>query len=299
MKKLIRKRFLIFPLLLVITLGMGNIAAVFATHGKSEAIKIVSLDNPVTSNNTKQIKVMTINMAHGRGDGKNQILQSNDVIKANVTDIGALITREGAQVVALQEADAPSWWSGDFSHVNTVGQLGGMKSAAQGLNVDGLGLGYGTAVVTQLKASDALQVTFEKNIPTFSKGFVVVTNEWPGDPSFKFDVVSLHLDFANVNAREKQLQALSQFIKTAGKPVIVMGDFNTDMTSELLPNFLNETQLKTWKVDDESIVTFPFLGTRIDWIFASPEFQIIKQTVLEDVLSDHSILTAVIERAPR
>lgn len=116
--------------------------------------------------------MMTINMAHGRGNGKNQILQSDDFIKGNVSTIGRLIAREGPQVVALQEADAPSWWSGDFSHVNTVGKLGGMASAIQGLNVDGLGLGYGAAIVTQLESSNARQVTFKKNIPAFSKDYL-------------------------------------------------------------------------------------------------------------------------------
>lgn len=139
-------------------------------------------------------------------------------------------------------------------------------------------------------------MTFEKNLPTFSKGFVVVTLEWPGDPSFKFDVVSLHLDFASKEARKRQLANLSQLIKMAGKPVIVMGDFNTDMSKELLPAFVKETQLQTWKIDDDSIVTFPMLGSRIDWVFVSSEFRVVDQTVLGDVLSDHSIVTAVIER---
>lgn len=150
MIKLIRIKWLILPLLLFIIGWFGDHIAVHLTHGKSEAISIVSLENPASNLKTDQIKVMTINMAHGRGDGKNQILQSNEVIKDNVTAIGRLIAREDAQIVALQEADAPSWWSGNYSHVNAVGTLGGMTSAMQGLNVDGLGLQYGTAVITQL-----------------------------------------------------------------------------------------------------------------------------------------------------
>jgi endonuclease/exonuclease/phosphatase family metal-dependent hydrolase len=290
------KKSLFLTSLLITTIAVSDFVAVYATHGKSGAVPLIPLDNETTNLEKDQIKVMTINMAHGRGDGKHQILQPDQVIINNIAATGRLIAKQGAQVVALQEADGPSWWSGDFSHVNTVAKLGGMTSAAQGLNVNGLGLGYGTAVISQLKASNARQVTFEKNMPTLSKGFVAVTNEWPGDPAFKFDAVSLHLDFANNNVRKKQLKALSEFIKTADKPVILMGDFNTDMSKDLLPKFLKETQLATWKANDDSIVTFPLLGTRIDWILVSPEFRIVEQTVLDDVLSDHKILTAGIER---
>ncbi|RVU83708.1 hypothetical protein EOL70_15390 [Leucothrix sargassi] len=296
MKKIIRKKRFNLPVLLITILALGSFIVVHATHGKSDAVQIVSLDNAPLTTASEQVKVMTVNMAHGRGDGFSQIIQDNDEIKSNVTRIGNLIAKENAQVVALQEADAPSWWSGNFSHVNAVGKLGGMSSAVQGLNVNGLGLGYGTALVTQLKASNARQLTFEKNFPTLSKGLVVVTCEWPGDASFKFDVVSLHLDFANSSVREEQLAALKKLIKTSDRPVVVMGDFNTDMSEALLPTFVKDTGLSAWKIDDPSIITFPLMSTRIDWIFVSPQLQIVEQTVLDEVLSDHKIVTAVIER---
>ena len=294
--KTLQKKRIALPFFFIIALAVCSYATVHATHGQSKAVSVFSIKNQKQTLETDQIKVMTINLAHGRGDGKSQILQSNEVIKDNVTAIGHLIAKEAAQVVALQEADAPSWWSGNYSHVNAIGKLAGMSSAVQGSNIEGLGLQYGTAVVTQLEVSEARQVTFEKNVPTLSKGFVVVASEWPGDSSFKFDVISLHLDFASNDVRKKQLAVLAETVKNSGKPVIMMGDFNTDMSEELLPAFLKQTQLKAWKADDTSIVTFPFLNSRIDWILVSPAFEIAQQTVLDEVLSDHKILTAVIKR---
>jgi hypothetical protein len=32
-----------------------------------------------------------------------------------------------------------------------------------------------------------------------------------------------------------------------------MGDFNTDMSKSLLPQFISRTGLQTWKADDQSI----------------------------------------------
>jgi len=287
-----KKRFL-FPVLVILGGIFLDIVIVSLTHGESRPVGIVHLDNPIADLASDQIRVMTINMAHGRADGRNQMLVPNAAIKENVDKIGRLIARENVQVVGMQEADAPSWWSGRFSHVNRVGEIGGMTSAVQGRNIDGLGLHYGSAVVTQLEVFQAREVTFEMNLPTFSKGFVVVTCTWPGDPGFEFDVVSLHLDFASSEVRSSQISILLDLVKQTDRPVILMGDFNTDMSGELLPAFIKESGLRTWRVNDASIVTFPVLGSRIDWIFASPELRIVNQRVLDDVLSRWLLNVAV------
>jgi len=295
MKISLRNKWLVLSFFAAVILIVVDVMVIFETHGKSQDIQILSLDNAVLTNPVKQIKLMTVNMAHGRGVGINQIFQSNEPIKDNINNIGQVIARETPHVVAMQEADSPSWWSGSFSHVETVGKLAGMSSAIPGRNIDGLGLAYGSAILSKLESKNARQITFKKNIPTFSKGFVVVTCIWPGQSSFEFDAVSLHLDFARKSVRENQLSVLREFVKTSTRPIILMGDFNTDMIGDLLPDFLKDTQLTSWEVDDSSIITFPFLNSRIDWILVSQEFRIVEQTVLDDVLSDHKALTAVIE----
>ena len=294
-----RKNKLVIALLLTtVTALIAVIVVVSMTHGESKQVEIVQLQNIATDPDTDKISAMTIKIAHGRADGRNQILQSKVTIEKNLVAIGNLIARENPQIVALQEVDAPSWWSGNFSHVERVGNLGGMTAAVQGQNIDGLGLHYGAGVVTQLQASAARQVTFQKNFPTFSKGFVVVTCSWPGDPDFQFDVVSLHLDFASTKARSHQIAVLTELVVQNPRPIILMGDFNTVMSADLLPKFIVDTGLQTWRADDASIVTFPILGSRIDWIFASAEFQIVGQEVLDDVLSDHRIIVASLVRRP-
>jgi len=295
-KPIHRRKRVILPLLVVLLMVILDLAIVCTTHGGSHRIEVVTLDHDPVGADPDLITLLTINMAHGRSDGRNQILQSGKTISGNVDAIGELIAREKAQVVALQEADAASWWSGSFSHVNRVAALGNMTSAMQGTNVSGWGLHYGAAIVTQLEVSDARQITFPRNVPTFSKGCVVATCAWPGDQSFRFGVVSLHLDFASANVRSKQLSVLSDLINEAAMPMIIMGDFNTDMSKSLLPEFVSQTGLQAWQAEDQSIVTFPALKARIDWVLASSEFRMVEQRVLADVLSDHRILKAVIGR---
>ena len=266
---------------------------IYKTYGESGTIEPFVLKNE-QSKPSETLTLLSINMAHGRGDGRNQILQSNKVIKSYVEKIGHLLKREKADVVAMQEADAPSWWSGNFSHVNHVAKLSSMRFALQGKHVNGIGLQYGASLVTKLDVTEARSETFPMSIPTFSKGFVLATLKWD---EFSFDVVSLHLDFARASVRKEQLEFLAQKLKERKRPLVIMGDFNTDMSKELLPEFMKKMNLKTWKSDDKSIVTFPFLGVRIDWILVSSEFEIVEQTVLKDVVSDHSVVRAVLKRS--
>ena len=282
------KIFIIILLILtIITLVISYVA-----YGKSGKIKSFLIQNPIKKN-SKELTLLSINMAHGRGDGRNQILQSNKVIKTYVKKIADIIKKENADVVALQEADAPSWWSGDFSHVNYVAEHSAMSFALQGKHVNGLGLQYGASLVTKLNVTEAISQTFERSIPTFSKGFVMATCQWN---DLTFDVVSLHLDFSRESVRVKQLELLAQKIKENHRPLIVMGDFNTDMSKELLPNFMKKLHLHTWKPNDKSIITFPsFGGARLDWVLVSSEFEILTQEVLDDVVSDHKVVKVVLK----
>lgn len=279
-------------LTIIILLSIGFF--IYNTYGESGEVEPFFLDNKKVES-SETLTLLSINMAHGRGDGRNQILQSNEIIKSYVNKIGELVKREVVDVVAMQEADAPSWWSGDFSHVNHVAKLSSMRYALQGKHVNGLGLHYGAALISKLEVTEARSETFKMSIPTFSKGFVVATMKW-GD--FNFDMVSLHLDFSRASVRKEQLDFLAKNLKERNLPLVIMGDFNTDMSKELLPNFMNEMKLKTWKPNDKSIVTFPFLGgSRIDWVLVSSEFEIVEQTILDDVVSDHSVLRAVLKRS--
>ncbi|MDM8536680.1 endonuclease/exonuclease/phosphatase family protein [Desulfobacterales bacterium HSG17] len=280
----------------LICLILGDILIVFLTHGSNVNVDTVLLGTNIEKISDNEITVLSLNMAHGRGNGKNQIFQSKDVISQNVKMIGDIIKREKPQFVALQEADDASWWSGNFSHVEMAGRIGGMRAAIQAHNVDGLGLHYGAAILTTFDVTEARQFTFPRNIPTFSKGFVIATCEWPDDPDFLFDVISLHLDFARAEVREAQIHELSQVLRKNNRPFIIMGDFNTDMEGKLLPQFSDELDLTTWARDDETIITFPGLGHRIDWIFVNNGFKIIEQEILDDIVSDHRVVRARIKR---
>ena len=243
-----------------------------------------------------EIIVMSVNCAHGRGEGWHQAFTSTDALRANCESIGSLLADEGVDIACLQECDAASVWSGNFDHAATIARNAELPTLVRALNVDGCGLHYGTAVVSRWNMNDAAAHTFEPTPPTFSKGFAVVAVQWPGDASFEFDVVTVHLDFASAEARYNQVEELAAVLRERNRPVIVAGDLNSDWTTDGAALKLAETLNLTAFEPHSDMVTFPFRQTRLDWILVSSEFEITDVEAIDARLSDHRPLRAVIQR---
>ena len=66
------------------------------------------------------LRLLTLNVAHGRKLATHQALLSPMTVRRNLEEIASLLRESRADVVALQEADGPSAWSGNFDHVETL-----------------------------------------------------------------------------------------------------------------------------------------------------------------------------------
>ncbi len=242
------------------------------------------------------LRVMTLNLAHGRKDGTHQLLQSTARIRANLDDVVTVLKRLEPDVVALQEADGPSFWSGGFSHVELVAERASFGYFSRAEHVKGLGLSYGTAVVSKRHLRDASFVTFEPTPPSPSKGFLIATVVWPVDvgKTTSVDVISVHLDFSRRSVRESQIAAIVKNVKPRERPLIVMGDFNCSWTDEESPlkALARELDLKVFQPDASTLATFPARGTRLDWILISSDLEFRNHQVVPDTLSDHLAVMA-------
>ncbi len=236
----------------------------------------------------RSLTVMTLNVAHGRKDGRHQILQKRAAFRSHMDDIAAVLVREKPDVVALQEADGPSIWSGNFNHVQCLAEKAGFPYSMRGEHVKGLKLSYGTALLSVLELKDAVSLAFKPS-PTPPKGFVVGTIEWPASGGFKVDVVSVHLDFARKSVRKKQVQELIEKLSQRENALIVMGDFNCEWTGRepTLRTLADKLKLRTYEPKSAEMKTFPKLKMRIDWILVSPEIEFEAYEVIPDVVSDH------------
>jgi len=248
----------------------------------------------------ESLKVLTLNLAHGRGDGFHQLLQDTETTLENLNEIATLLDRVDPDVVSLQEADGPSFWSGNFDHVIYLAERGDFGRSVHGAHVDGLGLSYGTAVLSQLELRQPEAITFSSKDSPVPKGFIVSTIAWPGRNQVEVDVVSVHLDFTSELVRTKQATELIETLKRRNRPRILMGDFNTDWQHEdsSLRYIARELSLRPYEPDDKNLNTFLKLGARLDWILVSAEMQFLSYHVAPDVVSDHRGVVAELVIAP-
>lgn len=237
---------------------------------------------------TGELTVMTMNIAHARSDGFHQLFQSTTTTLDNLNAIGALLSQQAPDIVALQEADGPSFWSGNFSHVAYLAETSAFAHHARGEHVRAPQLSYGTALLSGKELWNPLAVTFQQGFSPLPKGFVVSTIRWPG-ARLQVDVVSLHLDPLNPSLRRKQAAELSDTLRARNLPLIVMGDFNTGWQDEssALRMIAETLRLKAYQPQDARLHTFPALGKRLDWILISEHFEFLSHHVLPEGLSDH------------
>ena len=235
------------------------------------------------------LRVMTLNIAHGRGLALNQALVSDKSTRGNLDAVGDVVGAQRLHVLALQEADASSIWSGRFDHVRRVSERAGMHNFVHGLHVRGFKLNYGTALASALPLTDAFTVTFSASPPTPAKGFVVAAVEWPGAPGLEADVVSVHLDFSRTGVRRAQVSRMVQVLSGRRRPLVVMGDFNSewDWRDSAVRGLAERLSLQAWRPEAGGLQTFPATSDRLDWILISKEIEFVDCCVVEGKVSDH------------
>lgn len=242
----------------------------------------------------RTVKVMTLNMAHSRGDGFHQLLQNTETAEENLNAIVSLLDRQKPDIMALQESDGPSFWSGRFNHIEHLAKYAAFERYVQGEHAKGPGLSYGTALLSNLELDDPLAVTFDPALSPVPKGFVVATITWPEKPFPKIDIASVHLDFLSESIRRKQALELIETLQTRRRHIVLMGDFNTEWKHEksALQFIAEELSLKTFNPTEDGLVTFPSRNTRIDWILISDRIRFVSYRVLPDTVSDHRVVVA-------
>ncbi len=284
------------PIAILIVWAVVAIAlSTCATLKRSTVPEIVTAnDNPaapitLARGQMSSLKVMTLNIAHGRSTGFHQLLQSRSTAVRNLDQIREVLHREMPDLLALQEADGPSFWSGNFNHVNYLADKQFFYQYVRGKHADRMNLSYGTALLSNLELENPLAITFAPAVGSAPKGFVVATIDWPGQGFTEVDVVSVHLAALRKSLRKEQATELARIIAARGKPTIIMGDLNAGWNggTSALHLLMEALHLKTYRPYDQNLVTFPKFNERLDWILVSHEFDFVFHKVLPDPVSDH------------
>jgi endonuclease/exonuclease/phosphatase family metal-dependent hydrolase len=292
-----RRKGITIALLLVVGAGFSAIFVIVPSMTGETEIQMIVTKKSVVFRDVSEanlsirpnLRLMTLNIAHGRKDGPNQIFQKRKTIESHLNDIARVVRQEKPDVLALQEADGPSIWSGGFDQVAYLAEKANFAFFVRGEHVKGMRINYGTALLSVFPLSGAISFTFEPSPPTFSKGFVLATVSPSGRSDMSFDLVSVHLDFSRKSVREKQVDDMISRLLIRNRPLIIMGDFNCELKSKeaTLRRLVDELDLKAYLPVSQNLETFPKLGKRLDWVLISPELEFMKYRVLPDVISDH------------
>jgi len=248
-----------------------------------------------TSSNT--LKVLTLNVAHGRKDARNQLFVDSEAHKRNLTDIANLLQQHDVHIAALQEADGPSRWSGDFDHVEFVARQAEYPWWIRADHARSWLFSYGTAILSRWPVLETVEHTFKPTPPTQNKGFLLGEVAWKLEPQrIVVDVVSVHLDFSRKSAREQQVFEMVKALEGRENPLIVLGDFNSDWSAgeSVLKALAEEAKLKAYQPEADNLHTYGSSSRRLDWIFISDELEFVEYDVLPDVVSDHFAVVATI-----
>lgn len=241
------------------------------------------------------IRVATLNLAHGRKDSLNQIFVLEDTFRENLSDIADVLTDYSPHIVALQEADAGSRWSGGFDHVEYLASAAGYPWRAHESNAESWLFSYGTALISALPLAETIKHTFEPSPPTMDKGFVLAQIDWPygdGKKTRKLDILSVHLDFSRQSVREQQIKEMIEILSARINPTIIMGDFNSEWLAEtsVIQELTRKSRFKSYR--PESIDYNTYKDKRLDWILITKDMEFVDYQVLPETLSDHAMVIA-------
>jgi endonuclease/exonuclease/phosphatase family metal-dependent hydrolase len=275
-----------------------------AAPNKSAAIAAIAeatccADGPVGTRLQKPVlKILSLNLGHGRKDAVNQLLVRRENIYRNLDDVVAQLTDIAPDVIALQEADAPSGWSGGFDHVEYIVDQADYPSYIHGVHAESWIYSFGTALLSRATFADSGSHSFTPSFPTTTKGLVAATLNWPnGTDDQLVTIVSLHLDFSRKTVRQAQIDELVALAELVETPLIIAGDMNGEWTKEgsAVRILAEQFNLTPYKPEAEDLGTYKSItGKRLDWILISKELEFVSYSVLPDVLSDHLAVIAEI-----
>ena len=235
---------------------------------------------------------MTLNLAHGRGLALTQSsLRSPAWFRAHLDEVAAMLTEFAPDVVALQEAELGSTWAGNFDHVTYLADRAGYPYQVATPHVLDQGRRrYGTALLSRVPLQAGSGRTFSTQ-GRWHKGLTRATVVVPHpDAPLELDAYSVHLDFASKRTRRAQIEELANVLAERTRPVIVMGDFNSVLSTRRQTAVMELAARAALCLADPwpRPASHPSTGRRIDWILHDDALTLLRHDVLEGSgLSDH------------
>jgi endonuclease/exonuclease/phosphatase family metal-dependent hydrolase len=238
---------------------------------------------------------MTLNVAHGARRPVPPKLLGQERMGRNLDAIVGALLDARPDVVALQEIDRASPYTGGIDHFARIlrgSELPHGVHAPHGASAR-LGMGHGHALLARRALEDVEDRRFAR-LFCHDKGWVVGAVRAP-ELGVLVDVASVHLEPFHGGVRREQIREIVAGLGArrarTRRPLVVMGDMNTGRRG--VEHLARGLDLAAF---EPGAPTFPSRVplVRLDWIFVSRELRIVRQRTLRDVVSDHAPVVAEI-----
>jgi endonuclease/exonuclease/phosphatase family metal-dependent hydrolase len=244
-------------------------------------------------------RIVTFNIAHGRGLSLYQGLHQPATIRRNLRRIAALLGRLQPDIVALQEVDENSHWNGRINLLEYLREHMRCPFSVMGVNNRRAGhkpLSYGNGLLSRHPVVAWENVSFGR-AEIGGKGFVFA--EIDVGHRRIVPIINLHLSFASRRKRLHEAEAVGEYLSHKYRqrhldwlvPPILCGDLNNssnrpDATASLLEYF---SRHGNYTLHPEHARTFPSpLPSRaLDFVFLPPACRQPRSEVVRAMLSDH------------
>ncbi|WP_081712257.1 endonuclease/exonuclease/phosphatase family protein [[Clostridium] dakarense] len=219
----------------------------------------------------KELKVVTYNIHSGL----------NKDMFPTLFDIIDFLRISNADIICLQEVNESA--KAGFQVSSFKDEL--KMYSHFGANVVDFGLNYGLVTYSKypIKSEDHIYLSSGREQRGILHTVVNIDRR-------KLNIINVHLGLSK-EEREIQVKELVEFIKKIGdEPYIVVGDFNDGSMN------IDESILKdvAKELDKANVLTFATGLDRIDYIFVSPDIEVLDYEVLIKNMSDHYPIIAKI-----
>jgi len=247
----------------------------------------------------EKLRLVTFNIAHGRGLSFYQKFSPPARIRKNLHAIGKLLRDIKADIVALQEVDEDSHWNWNINLLEGIREACDFPYAELGVNNRREGpkpLAYGNAILSRYPLRRWENLAFGKST-LGEKGFLYAEIDFHGHLT---PLLNLHLDFRSRRKRLEQVERILDYMVenahpgSNGDPLspIICGDFNSrstpkqDAVNHLFEHILAHREYRRYP---DSGFTFPshFPAKAIDFVFLPEPYAMTRCEILPDYLSDH------------
>ncbi len=247
-----------------------------------------------------RLRLVTLNIAHGRGLSPLPGLTTARRIRATLLKIAALLTELRADIVALQEIDERSRWAGNFDQLAFLREAAGFPHAVFGINSRRAGLlnfCYGNALLSRHPIVASESVGFGRG-RVGDKGFLFAELDVRGR---RLPLINLHLHYRSRVHRFTQAGQLIAWLRDRhakhgadwAVPPVVCGDFNNsaaraDATAALLRELsVSGGDYAAHPADGARTFPSPLPARALDFILLPPGCRHAHGQVVRAFVSDH------------